>query len=167
MTYGAASRPCRDRKSLSNARNSATYAVSPICSTTSVVWTSSSGPDESPGRLTAARLRGCFDFSQAPTISSISASSASAGQQVTITGTNFGATRAGRYVTFSDNGINWGAPVDLALFTIDSWNDTSITFTVPEPSGPGNEWAVSSGTTARVTVTMSGGTSNSVSLGIS
>ena len=102
----------------------------------------------------------------APTITAISASSASAGQQVTLTGTNFGAKQAGRYVTFNDNGINWGAPVDLALFTIDSWSNTSITFTVPEPSGPSDEWAVASGTTASVTVTTSGGTSNSVSLGI-
>jgi len=101
-----------------------------------------------------------------PTILSISASSASAGTKVTITGTHFGASQAGRYVTFNDNGINWGAPVDLALFTIDSWSDTSITFTVPEPSGPSNEWAVASGTTATVSVTTSGGTSNSVSLGI-
>jgi glucan 1,6-alpha-isomaltosidase len=103
----------------------------------------------------------------APTISSISASSAAAGQKVTITGTNFGASQAGRYVTFGDNGINWGGPVDLALFTIDSWSNTSITFTVPEPSGPSNEWAVASGTTASVSVTTSGGTSNSVTLAIS
>lgn len=102
-----------------------------------------------------------------PTISSISASSASAGTKVTITGTHFGAAQAGRYITFTDNGINWGAPVDLALFTIDSWSDTSITITVPEPSGPSNEWAVVSGTTATITVTTSGGTSNSASLGIS
>jgi alpha-glucosidase len=103
----------------------------------------------------------------APAISSISASSASAGQQVTITGTNFGASQAGRYVTFGDNSINWGGPIDLALFTIDSWSNTSITFTVPKPSGPSNEWAVASGTTASVSVTTSGGTSNTVTLGIS
>ena len=103
----------------------------------------------------------------APTVTSISATSAAAGSQVTITGTNFGASQAGRYITFNDNGINWGAPVDLAQFTINSWSNTSITFTVPEPSGPSNEWAVASGTTATVTVTSSGGTSNSVSLAIS
>lgn len=101
-----------------------------------------------------------------PTVTGISPSSASAGQQVTITGTGFGATQAGRYVTFSGNGLNWGGPVDLALFTVDSWSSTSITFTVPEPSGPGDEWAVASGTTATVSVTSSGGTSNGVSLGI-
>lgn len=103
----------------------------------------------------------------APTISSISKSSASAGQQVTITGTHFGTKQAGRYATFTDNGINWGGPIDLALFTVDSWSDTSITFTVPEPSGPGGEWAVAAGTTATVSVTTAGGTSNAVSLGIS
>ncbi|HET9169107.1 MAG TPA: carbohydrate-binding protein [Actinospica sp.] len=102
----------------------------------------------------------------APTITSISPTSAAAGAQVTLTGTHFGATQSGRYLTFSDNGINWGAPVDQALFTIDSWNDTSITFTVPKPSGTGGEWAVASGTTATVSVTSSGGTSNAVSLGI-
>lgn len=102
----------------------------------------------------------------APSISSISPSSASAGTKVTITGTHFGAKQNGRYLTFTDNGVNWGAPVDLALFTIDSWSDTSISFTVPVPSGPNGTWAVVSGTTATVTVTTRGGTSNSVNLGI-
>ena len=102
-----------------------------------------------------------------PAISSISASSASAGQQVTLTGTHFGAAQAGRYLTFTNNGINWGGPVDLALFTVDSWSDTSLTFTVPTASGTGGEWAVASGTTATITVTTTGGTSNSVSLQIS
>jgi alpha-glucosidase len=102
----------------------------------------------------------------APTIASISATSAAAGQQVTITGTHFGAAQAGRYVTFGDNGVSWGGPVDLALFVIDSWSNTSITFTVPTSSGPGNEWAVVPGTTATVSVTTRGGTSNSVSLSI-
>jgi alpha-glucosidase len=103
----------------------------------------------------------------APTITSISTGSASAGQQVTVNGTNFGATQAGRCLNFSDNGLNWGGPVDLALLVIDSWSDTAITFTVPEPSGPSGEWAVASGTTATISVTTSGGSSGTVSLQIS
>lgn len=102
----------------------------------------------------------------APSISSISPTSAAAGAKVTLTGSHFGAKQAGRYLTFSDNGNNWGAPVDLALFTIDSWSDTSITFTVPEPSGPNGSWAVVPGTTATVSVTTRGGTSNAVNLAI-
>ncbi|MBR7834280.1 carbohydrate-binding protein [Actinospica durhamensis] len=103
----------------------------------------------------------------APSISAVSPSSAAAGTKVTLTGSHFGAKQGGRYLTFSDNGINWGGPVDVALFTVDSWSDTSITFTVPEPSGTGGVWAVASGTTAAVTVTTRGGTSNSVNLAIS
>ena len=41
--------------------------------------------------------------------------------------------RASSYLTFSDNGTNWGAPRDQATFTIDSWSDSAITFTVPQP----------------------------------
>jgi hypothetical protein len=70
-------------------------------------------------------------------------------------------------VTFYDNGISWGAPSDAARLTIDSWSDTQITFTVPDPSGPGNVWAVTPGTNATVTVTNTeGAVSNSVSVPI-
>ena len=60
---------------------------------------------------------------------------AAAGQQVTVTGSGFGASQGSSYLTFSDNGTNWGAPADLATFTVDSWSDSAITFTVPQPSG--------------------------------
>jgi Glycosyl hydrolases family 31/Domain of unknown function (DUF5110)/Carbohydrate binding module (family 6)/IPT/TIG domain len=92
-----------------------------------------------------------------PSVTSVSASSASAGQQVTVTGTDFGASQGSGYLAFSDNGTNWGAPGDSAAFTVDSWSDTSITFTVPEPSGSNGEWAVTPGTTGTIEVTNSSG----------
>jgi predicted alpha-1,2-mannosidase len=92
-----------------------------------------------------------------PVASSVSPSPASAGQVVTVTGSGFGATQGSGYVAFSDNGINWGAPGNTANFQVDSWSDTSVTFTVPTPSGPGGEFAVSPGTQASVMVVNSSG----------
>jgi predicted alpha-1,2-mannosidase len=98
----------------------------------------------------------------APLATSVSPATASAGQQVTITGSGFGATQGSGYVAFSDNGTNWGSPGNSATLQVDSWSDTSITFTVPTPSGPGGEWAVSPGTDASVmVVNSSGGVSDS------
>ena len=88
-----------------------------------------------------------------PVISSITPSTASAGQVVTVTGSGFGANRDGNYLTFSDDGTNWGAPPDSAAFTIDSWSDDKITFTVPEPSGDNGTWHVVPGSTATISVT--------------
>ncbi len=88
----------------------------------------------------------------APVATSVSPATAAAGQQVTITGSGFGATQGSGYVAFSDNGTNWGSPGNLATFQIDSWSDTAITFTVPTPSGTDGEWAVWPGTDASVTV---------------
>jgi IPT/TIG domain len=76
--------------------------------------------------------------SNTPVITSLSATTAAAGQQVTINGSGFGASQNGSYLTFTDNGTNWGAPGDSPTFTIDSWSDTAITFTVPTPSGTVN-----------------------------
>lgn len=104
-----------------------------------------------------------------PVISSLDPTSAAAGQQVTIHGTNFGATQADPnqdYVFFVDGGTSWGAPFDGATFHIDSWSDTAITFTVPTPSGPGGIWHVNPGDTATVTVNTSAGPSNTVPLQI-
>ena len=39
-----------------------------------------------------------------------SPATAAAGQQVTVTGSGFGAAQGSSYLTFSDNGTNWGAP---------------------------------------------------------
>jgi hypothetical protein len=91
---------------------------------------------------------------------------AAAGQQVTVTGSGFGASQGSSYLTFSDNGTNWGAPTDLASFTVDGWSDSAITFTVPQPSGTNGEWAVTPGTTANVTVTTAAGTSNAAGVAI-
>jgi predicted alpha-1,2-mannosidase len=98
----------------------------------------------------------------APVATSVSPATASAGRQVTITGSGFGAAQGSGYVAFSDNGTDWGSPGTDATFQVDSWSDTSITFTVPTPSGPGGEWAVWAGTDASVTVVnSSGGVSDS------
>jgi alpha-glucosidase (family GH31 glycosyl hydrolase) len=104
--------------------------------------------------------------STAPVITSVSPSTAAAGQQVTVTGTGFGATQNSSYLTFSDGGTNWGAPADEATFTVDSWSDTAITFTVPTPSGANNEWAVTPGSTATVSVTNSVATSGTSNIAI-
>jgi Glycosyl hydrolases family 31/Domain of unknown function (DUF5110)/NPCBM-associated, NEW3 domain of alpha-galactosidase/Carbohydrate binding module (family 35)/IPT/TIG domain len=100
-----------------------------------------------------------------PTISSVDPSAASAGEQVTIHGANFGASRgdpAKSYVFFADGDTSWGAPFDGAEFHVDSWSDTAITFTVPTPSGPGGVWHVSPGDTAQVDVVTASGSSNTV-----
>ena len=89
-----------------------------------------------------------------------------AGQQVTVTGSGFGAAQGSSYLTFSDNGTNWGAPPDEATFTIDSWSDSAITFTVPTPSGTNGQWAVTPGTPATINVTTSAGTSSTSKIAI-
>jgi predicted alpha-1,2-mannosidase len=92
-----------------------------------------------------------------PVVTSLSTTSAKAGDQVTINGSGFGASQGNGYVAFSDNGSNWGAPGNVATFTVDSWSDTAITFTVPTPSGTNGEWQVWPGTPASVTVTDNSG----------
>jgi hypothetical protein len=101
-----------------------------------------------------------------PTITSVSPSTATAGQVVTVSGVNFGATQGSSYITFSDGGTNWGAPPDTATFSLDSWSDDQITFTIPSPSGSGGQWHVVPGSTATVTVTTSNGTSSTAPLTI-
>jgi hypothetical protein len=101
-----------------------------------------------------------------PTVTFSSPPSAAAGQQVTITGSGFGASQGSSYLTFSDDGTNWGAPGDQATFTVDSWSDSAVTFTVPQPSGTNGEWAVTPGSTATASVTTSAGTSNTASTAI-
>lgn len=101
-----------------------------------------------------------------PVITSVSPGTASVGQVVTVSGVNFGATQGSSYITFSDAGTNWGAPPDLATFSLDSWSDNQITFTVPSPSGSGGQWHVVPGSTATVTVTTAYGNSNTATLTI-
>jgi hypothetical protein len=101
-----------------------------------------------------------------PRITSVSPTKAAAGHVVTVTGTGFGATRGAGYITFTDVPDIWGAPTDLAVLTIDSWGDNTITFTVPTPQHNG-AWKVKAGTTATFTVTNAAGqTSNTASLAI-
>ena len=95
-----------------------------------------------------------------PVANSVSPATAAAGDQVTISGSGFGATQGSGYVAFSDNGINWGSPGNQATFHIDSWSDTAITFTVPTPSGTNGQWAVAPGTLASVTVVNNSGASS-------
>ena len=65
----------------------------------------------------------------APSITSLSPTSGTAGTTVTITGTSFGATQGSSTVTFS--GTNAG--------TATTWSDTSIVIAVPHASaGAGN-----------------------------
>jgi predicted alpha-1,2-mannosidase len=95
--------------------------------------------------------------STGPVVSSLSSATASAGQQATINGSGFGASQGNGYVSFSDNGTNWGAPGSTPALTIDSWSDTAITFTVPTPSGTNNKYQVWAGTPASVGVTDNAG----------
>jgi hypothetical protein len=85
---------------------------------------------------------------------------------MTVSGVTFGATQGSGYITFSDDGTNWGAPPDQATFKLNSWSDDQITFTVPSPSGSGGQWHVDPGSTATVTVTTADGTSSPAPLTI-
>jgi hypothetical protein len=60
-------------------------------------------------------------------------------------------------VVFSDQGINWGAPGNSATFTVDSWSDTAVTFTVPTASGTNGMFHVYPGTNASVSVVNAAG----------
>src|SRR5207244_7084061 len=55
-------------------------------------------------------------------ISSISPTTAAAGQVVTISGTGFGASQGTGYVAFTDLGTSWGALGHTAAFTVNSWS---------------------------------------------
>jgi hypothetical protein len=76
---------------------------------------------------------------------------------VTVQGSGFGASQGTGYVAFGDQGTNWGAPGTAASFTVDSWSDTAITFTVPTPSGTNGVWHVYPGTPASVSVVNAAG----------
>lgn len=113
---------------------------------------------------TGARVTDTAQQIPVPSITSVSPATASAGQVVTVRGANFGTTRGSGYITFSDDGTNWGAPPDEAAFSVDSWSDNQVTFTVPSPSGSGGQWHVVPGSTATVTVTTANGTSNTATV---
>lgn len=98
-------------------------------------------------------------------ISSVTPATASAGQQVTITGTGFGSTQGQGFVALTDDGITFGPPAawfwlgsglsslngaaTLHALTTDSWGNTSITFTMPAAGG---KMGLTPATVASVTV---------------
>ena len=92
-----------------------------------------------------------------PVAMSLSPSTASAGQQVTINGSGFGATQGSGYVTLTDNGTTWGGAGNANALPVDTWSDTAITVTVPAPSGSVH---VDPGTDAEVTVVDGSGDSS-------
>jgi hypothetical protein len=102
----------------------------------------------------------------APHIDSVQPDHGAAGDVVTLSGQNFGATQGSSYLFFVDGGTSWGAPFDGATFQVNSWSDTKITFTIPTPSVPGGVWHVNPGDTATVNVNTAGGTSNTVPISI-
>ena len=118
-----------------------------------------------------------------PSIALLTGSSAMAGTML-IHGTNFGGSQSSSYVHLwftPDNPhscatdgstINWGVPGNWAAFTVSGWNNNTISFQVPTPSGPdrqlgsslGNDlWLIPAGDTACLSVTTSGGTSGTAS----
>lgn len=104
-----------------------------------------------------------------PSISSVTPTSAAVGTVVTVTasGGGFGTSQGTGYVTLVDGSVSWGAPNDVAAFQVDSWDDTSVSFTVPFPSGPSGMYQVIPGTTATATVTSAAGAVSTVaSIGI-
>jgi hypothetical protein len=100
-----------------------------------------------------------------PVIVSVSPATASAGQLATVDGVGFGATQGNGYITFGDQGTGWGAPGCAATFSIDSWSESQVSFTVPlpsgPPSGPADLWHVVPGSVATITVTNSAGQTSS------
>jgi lysophospholipase L1-like esterase len=126
----------------------AALPVDPGKTLTSVTLPSPAAPDEM--RIFAV---GTGAEAMTPPVAQLeNQATASAGQQVTVAGTGFGATQGNGYVDFSDNGIDWGAAGTPAV-QVDSWSDTAITFTVPA----NGELHVYPGTPASVTVVTSSG----------
>ncbi|MFU8850647.1 NEW3 domain-containing protein [Micromonospora sp. SL1-18] len=88
-----------------------------------------------------------------PVITSVSPATASEGDVVTVRGANFGASKGSSYLAFDNAGTTWGQFNSNATFTLNSWSDDAITFTIPSPSGSGGEWHVVPGTTATARLT--------------
>ncbi|MEY9862610.1 putative alpha-1,2-mannosidase [Catenulispora sp. GAS73] len=156
----AATLPYRDCSSCANGRdNTATHVfstvfpVDPTKTLTSVVLPN--GTDQ--GRLHVFAVGTSTAAPTGAVATSVAPSPAAAGQQVTVHGSGFGATQGTGYVVFSDHGINWGAPGNSATFTVDSWSDTAVTFTVPTPSGANGMFHVFAGTNASVSVVNAAG----------
>ncbi|WP_049871675.1 GH92 family glycosyl hydrolase [Catenulispora acidiphila] len=132
---------------------STVFPVDPAKTLTSV--TLPNGTDQ--GRLHVFAVGTSTTAPTGAVTTSATPSPAAAGQQVTVHGSGFGATQGTGYVAFSDQGINWGAPGNSAAFTVDSWSDTAVTFTVPTPSGTNGMFHVYPGSNAAVTVVNAAG----------
>ena len=89
-----------------------------------------------------------------PVLVGLQPGTVSAGQQVTVTGSGFGATQGTGYVALTDGGNGWGAPGNAGTLQVDSWSDGAITFTVP---GSTASLPILPGSQATVTVATSGG----------
>lgn len=108
---------------------------------------------------TTGALKSAATSSPVPVITSVTPARAPAGASVTVHGSGFAASQGASYLAFQDGAINWGAPGNQALFTIQSWANNAIVFIVPEPSGTDGEWAVKPGDTCSVQVHTAGGVS--------
>ena len=156
----AATLPYRDCASCDGGKdNTATHVFSTVFpvdpAKTLTGITLPSGTDR--GRLHVFAVGTSTAASTGAVATDLAPSPAAAGQQVTVHGSGFGDTRGAGYVAFSDQGVNWGAPGNSAVFTVDSWSDTAVTFTVPTPSGTNGVWHVHPGTNASVTVVNAAG----------
>jgi hypothetical protein len=131
-------------------------------STATVTVTNNTGNASAPVDLLIATTE------PTPVISSVTPATAGAGDVVTITGSNFGASLIDKvtFVEFTDGTVRWGVPNAGATFVLNSWSDTTITFTCPEPSGSGGKYHVIPGSTATIRVATPGGLSNTVPLAI-
>jgi putative alpha-1,2-mannosidase len=156
----AATLPYRDCSSCTGGKDStATHVFStvfPVDPTkTLTAITLPNGTDQ--GHLHVFSLGTSTAAATGAVATALSPSTAAAGQQVTVKGSGFGAAQGTGYVVFSDQGINWGAPGNSATFTVDSWSDTAVTFTVPTASGTNGMFHVYPGTNASVSVVNAAG----------
>ena len=135
------------------------YAAVPV-DPSKVLKTVTLPPGATQGNLHIFAIGTSTQPTSAPVAMSLSPSTAAAGQQVTINGSGFGATQGSGSVTLTDNGTTWGGAGNSNALTIDSWSDTSITFTVPSPSGTDDSVHVDPGSDAAVTVVNAGGDSS-------
>ncbi|MFZ0376519.1 MAG: TIM-barrel domain-containing protein [Solirubrobacteraceae bacterium] len=126
--------------------------------TITVTVVAPTGPETS----TAVTLNIAGTAAPAPSITSVSPSTTTAGSTVTLSGTNFGASQGSSYLTLVQGGTSWGAPNDGAKLTIPDWSDGSITFALPPDNG---SFPLQPGT-ATVTVTVAGQASNSETITI-
>jgi hypothetical protein len=74
------------------------------------------------------------------------------GDIVTVRGSGFGDSEPSYGLYLSDGGQTWGDYGSDATLNVDSWSDSTITFTMPEPSGTGNQWRLRPGSTADVCI---------------